>query len=74
MNPTEPVKTPEKPVSGLKQAVTLAESLKESLRTLLGSITDLTKVLTQAQKEQKVSEKEVEDIRTALQSLQKLRL
>lgn len=70
---TTPAPTTEQPTA-LKQAIAKVEGLKENLKAMLTDLNDVLKVLHVAQREQRVSEKEVEEVRAALEAVKKLRL
>lgn len=61
-------------VSALKQAIAKVEGLKDNLKAMLTDLNDVLKVLHVAQKEHRATEKEVEEIRAALEAVKKLRL
>jgi DNA polymerase III sliding clamp (beta) subunit (PCNA family) len=60
--------------SPLKQAMQKVDQIKESLRDTQADLNDLLKLLGQANRDQRSTEKEVEEVRDALQSLQKIRI
>lgn len=60
--------------SPLKQAMQKVDQVKESLRGVQTDLNDLLKLLGQANRDQRSTEKEVEDVREALQSLQRIRI
>jgi hypothetical protein len=61
-------------VSALRQAIAKVEGLKDGLKAMLTDLNDVLKVLNVAQKEQRASEREVEEVRAALEAVKKLRL
>lgn len=67
---SEPTATP----SALKQAIAKVEGLKDNLKAMLTDLNDVLKVLHVAQKEHRATEKEVEEVRAALEAVKKLRL
>jgi hypothetical protein len=73
--PETPMNTqPAEPTNAIRQAIQKVESLKDNLKTMLTDMNEVLKTLHLALKEKRASEKEVEEIRAALQSLQKIRI
>jgi DNA polymerase III sliding clamp (beta) subunit (PCNA family) len=62
------------PKPALTTALERAEALKASLKTTASDLNGLLDSLRQAQREQKVSEKEVQSVRSTLEKLQSVRL
>lgn len=77
MSPEKP-STTATPATETKTALQLAiekvEALKESLKGMLTDLNDALKVLHMAQREKRASEKEVEEVRAALEAVRKLRV
>jgi DNA polymerase III sliding clamp (beta) subunit (PCNA family) len=62
------------PVSAFEQVCQHIESIKAKLKGVVSDLNDTLKLLTQAQKERRASEKEIDEVRETLQSLQKIRI
>lgn len=60
--------------TALQLAIEKVEALKESLKGMLTDLNDALKVLHVAQRERRASEKEVEEVRAALEAVKKLRV
>ena len=60
--------------TALKQAIQLVDGIKDKLRDVQSDMNDVLKALNQAHREKRASEKEVEEVRDALQSLQRIRI
>ena len=77
MSAEKPTATPT-PATETKTALQLAiekvETLKENLKGMLTDLNDVLKVLHVAQREKRASDKEVEEVRGALEAVKKLRL
>jgi hypothetical protein len=74
INNTTATTEAEAPSSALKQLVAQVQTIKDNLRDIVGELSDVQKLLAVVQKEKKASEREVEEVREALQSLQKIRI
>lgn len=64
----------QEPVPAFKQALEHLEKIKETLKSVVTDLNDLMKMLTQAQREKRATEKEIESIRDSLQSLQRIKI
>ncbi len=75
MSQTAPAKptTTEAP-SALRQAITKLEGLKENVKGILTDLNEMLKVLHVAQREQRAADREVEEVRAALEAIKKLRV
>jgi DNA polymerase III sliding clamp (beta) subunit (PCNA family) len=62
------------PSSAFKTALEQVEKIKDTLKGVAADLGDLMKTLSQAQKEKRASEKEIESIRASLQSLQRMKI
>ena len=62
------------PVSAFEQVCSQIESIKGKLKGVVSDLNDTLKMLAQAQKERRATEKEVAEVRETLQSLQKIRI
>lgn len=60
--------------SPLKQAMQKVDQIKDSLRAVQSDLNDLLKLLGQANRDHRSTEKEVEEVRDALQQLQRIRI
>lgn len=69
VEPQQPEET-----SALKQAIHLVDGIKDKLREVQSDMNDVLKALNQAHRDKRASEKEVEEVRDALQSLQRIRI
>jgi hypothetical protein len=76
MSQTAPAKPPTttEPPSALRQAITKLEGLKENVKGILTDLNEMLKVLHVAQKEQRAADREVEEVRAALEAIKKLRV
>ncbi len=75
MSQTAPAKpTTTEPPSALRQAIAKLEGLKENVKGILTDLNEMLKVLHVAQKEQRAADREVEEVRAALEAVKKLRL
>jgi hypothetical protein len=75
MSQTAPAKpTTTEPPSALRQAITRIENLKENVKGILTDLNEMLKVLHVAQKEQRAADREVEEVRAALEAIKKLRV
>jgi hypothetical protein len=75
MSQTAPAKpTTTEPPSALRQAITKIEGLKENVKGILTDLNEMLKVLHVAQKEQRAADREVEEVRAALEAIKKLRV
>ena len=72
--PTETTNSAPAPASAFDQVRNQLENVKEKLRGVLTDLNDSSKLLTQAQKERRATEKEIEEVRETLQSLRKIRI
>jgi hypothetical protein len=73
--PTPPATEPEQASqSALKLAMEKLEGAKEALRKVAGELTDINKLLLQAQREKRVMEREMDEVRSAVQSVQRIRI
>ena len=61
-------------VSALQQAAEQIERIKDTLKGIVADLNDALKVITQAQKEKRASEKEIDCIRESLRALQKVKI
>lgn len=71
-SPGNPVK--EDPKSALETALVQIETIRSSFREVINSLTKLGDSIRQAMREQKASEKEVQNVRQTLRSLQGMRI
>ena len=69
-----PTQTDTAPASAFVQVKQQLETIKDHLRTVVGDLNDTIKLLTQAQKEKKATEREIEGIRETLRGLQHVRI
>lgn len=60
--------------SPLKQAMQKVDQIKDSLRAVQSDLNDLLKLLGQANRDHRSTEKEVEEVRDALQQLQRIKI
>jgi hypothetical protein len=73
--PTTPTTEPEQASqSALKLAMEKLEGAKEALKKVAGELTDINKLLLQAQREKRTMEREMEDVRSAVQSVQRIKI
>ena len=66
--------TPQSNASRIEDALELIDSLKDSLQYGLTGLKDLSSKLKQIQREQKVTEREFQSIRSTLRSLQSVKI
>ena len=70
----QPTQTETAPTSAFVQVKEQLETIKDRLRNVVGDLNDTIKLLAQAQKEKKVTEREIEGIRETLRGLQHVRI
>ena len=71
---SQPSATETAPTSAFVQVKEQLETIKDRLRNVVGDLNDTIKLLAQAQKEKKVTEREIEGIRETLRGLQHVRI
>ena len=67
-SPRDPNKT------AIERAVEQIDAAKASIGTVLGSLNGVVRTLRQAQREQRGTEKEIQSVRSTLETLQKVRI
>lgn len=72
--PTRSAAEPQEKAPALKAILDQVESAKTALRGVLGQLTEIATLVKAAEKEQRLSEKEFDSVRTTLRSLQKVSL
>jgi DNA polymerase III sliding clamp (beta) subunit (PCNA family) len=71
---TMPAKSANAPESSLSEAVQQIEKIKETLKAVLIECSTVLAAIKSAEKEKKATDKEVESVRTALRSVQKVQI
>ena len=72
--PSRTAAEPQEKAPALKAILDQVESAKTALRGVLGQLTEIATLVKAAEKEQRLSEKEFDSVRTTLRSLQKVSL
>jgi hypothetical protein len=71
---TETTNSTAAPASAFDQVRIQLENVREKLRGVVTDLNESLKLLTVAQRERRATEKEIEEVRETLQSLQKIRI
>lgn len=72
--PSQTTSTETAPTSAFVQVKEQLETIKDRLRNVVGDLNDTIKLMAQAQKEKKATEREIEGIRETLRGLQQVRI